>query len=136
MTQLSKGQFVQLAGIRNADATWVKVILPDGRQGWSYAGYLQSSIPISSLAVEGGQPIPVSGSTATVARAALVNVRLGPGVGYRVQTSVPSGATVELLGRNAASTWAKIRLTSGTVGWMNAYYLNSATPISSLSIVG
>ena len=136
ISRLTRGQMVQLAGFRNADATWVKVNLPDGRQGWSYAGYLQSSVPISSLAFEGGQPIPVSGSTATVARAALVNVRLGPGVGYRVQTSVPSGATVELLGRNAASTWAKIRLSSGTVGWMNAYYLNSATPISSLSIVG
>jgi uncharacterized protein YraI len=136
ISRLTRGQMAQLAGFRNADATWVKVNLPDGRQGWSYAGYLQSSVPIASLAVEGGQPTPVGGSTATVARAAYVNVRLGPGVGYRVQTSLPSGTTVELLGRNAASTWAKVRLTSGTVGWMNAYYLNSATPIGSLSIVG
>jgi uncharacterized protein YraI len=136
ISRLTRGQMVQLVGFRNANATWVKVNLPDGRQGWSYAGYLQSSVPISSLAVEGGQPAPVGGSTATVTRAAIVNVRLGPGVGYRVQTSLPSGAPVELLGRNAAGTWAKIRLTNGTVGWMNAYYLNSPTPISSLSIVG
>jgi uncharacterized protein YraI len=135
ISQLFRGQMLQLAGFRNADATWVKLILPDGRQGWSYAGYLQSTVPISGLAVEGGGPTPVGGSTATVARAAYVNVRLGPGVGYGVQASLSSGAAVELLGRNAASTWAKVRLTNGTIGWMNAYYLNSALPIGSLSIV-
>ncbi|HSG15960.1 MAG TPA: PA14 domain-containing protein [Anaerolineae bacterium] len=136
ITQLSRGQMVQLAGIRNADATWVKVILPDGRQGWCYAGFLQSNVPFSGFAVEGGQPSPVRSSTATVANANYVNVRTGPGVENSRITAVPRGTIVELLGRNAASSWARIQLSSGTVGWMNAYYLSSATTISSLSIVG
>ncbi len=132
---LTRGQIVQLAGFRNADATWVKVILPDGRQGWSYAGFLQGSVPFAGLAVEGVQPTPqASGSTATVARAYFVNVRSGPGVGYSIITSLRSGTTIQLLGRNASGTWAKIQLASGTVGWMNSYYLNSALPISSLAV--
>ena len=134
--QLSRGQVVQLAGFRNADASWVKVTLPDGRQGWSYAGFMQSSVPFAGLAVEGGQQPPTGGSRATVARAYNVNVRTGPGVGNSIITAVPSGTVVELLGRNAAASWAKIRTTSGTVGWMNAYYLSSATPISTLAIAG
>lgn len=138
ISQLYRGQMVQLAGIRSADATWVKLILPDGRQGWSYAGYLQSSVPISGFAVEGGGPPspPVSGSTATVSNAAYVNVRTGPGVAYSVFTALPRGSNVEMLGRNANSTWAKVRLVSGATGWMNAYYLSSATPISTLAIAG
>jgi len=135
ISRLSRGQIVQLAGIRNADATWVKVILPDGRQGWSYAGFLQSSVPFASFMVEGVQPAPIGSSMATVANAGYVNVRTGPGATNSIITAVPSGTNVELLGRNGASSWAKIRLTSGTVGWMNAYYLRSITPISSLSIV-
>jgi uncharacterized protein YraI len=135
ISQLFRGQTVQLAGIRNADATWVKVILPDGRQGWSYAAYLQGNVPFSSFAVEGGQPPPVGGSTATVGNAAFVNVRTGPGVAYSIITALSRGSVVELLGRNASSSWAKVRLANGTTGWMNAYYLTSATPISSLPVV-
>ena len=133
---LSRGQMVQLAGIRNADATWVKVILPDGRQGWVNAGYLQSNVPFSGFAVEGSQAPPASGSSATVANASYVNVRTGPGAENSKITAVTRGTVVELLGRNTSSSWAKIRLTSDTIGWMNAYYLSSATPISSLVIIG
>lgn len=136
ISQLSRGQVVPMAGFRNAETTWVKVILPDGRQGWSYAAFLQGSIPFTSLAVEGSpaSPPPASGSTASVTRAYHVNMRTGPGVGYSIITSVPTGTVVDLLGRNAASSWAKIRTPGGTIGWMNVYYLSSATLISSLPI--
>jgi uncharacterized protein YgiM (DUF1202 family) len=139
ISQLSRGQLVQLAGIRNADATWVKVILPDGRQGWSYAGYLQSSVPFSGFVVDSGQPAPGGGpatsNTATVT-AYYLNVRQGPGVGYGVITAVPRNTLLQLTGRNTAATWARVTLSSGTQGWVNASYLNSATPVSSLPIVG
>ncbi|MGD8855582.1 MAG: PA14 domain-containing protein [Chloroflexota bacterium] len=137
--RLIGGQIVQLAGTRNADATWVKVILPDGRQGWSYAGYLRGNVSFSTFAVEGAQPPaqpPISGLSATVSNAAYVNVRTGPGVGYGIITALSRGSVVELLGRNVSSSWAKIRLANGTTGWMNAYYLASATPITSLTIAG
>lgn len=139
MAVLARGELVRLAGIRNSDATWVKVILPDGWQGWSYAGFLQSSVPFSSFVVESGQPTPVvnlpTGNTATVT-AFNLNVRQGPGVSYPVITVSPRNTVVSLLGRNAAATWAKVSLPSGTQGWVNASYLNSNMPISTLPTLG
>jgi len=34
---------------RNDDNTWVRIRLPDGREGWVYAQYIQTSIAIASL---------------------------------------------------------------------------------------
>jgi hypothetical protein len=37
---------------RNADATWVYGIIPDGREGWMAATYLTTSFPVQNLAVQ------------------------------------------------------------------------------------
>lgn len=119
---------IQKAGFR--------VFLSDGRQHWRYAGYLRGSVAFPTFATEGTQPPSTGCSTATVSNAALVNVHSGPGVEYGLSTSLSGGSTVELLGRNTSSSWAKIRLASGVTGWMYTYYLVSATPISTLPITG
>lgn len=49
-TTISNGTTVTLLG-RDATATWVKVILRDGRQGWVNASYLNTSIPVINLPV-------------------------------------------------------------------------------------
>jgi len=49
-TTISNGATVTLLG-RNSSATWVKVILVDGRQGWVNASYLSTSIPVINLPV-------------------------------------------------------------------------------------
>lgn len=49
-TTISNGTTVTLLG-RDATATWVKVILRDGRQGWVNAAYLSTSIPVINLPV-------------------------------------------------------------------------------------
>ncbi|MCA9865418.1 MAG: SH3 domain-containing protein [Anaerolineales bacterium] len=49
-TTISNGATVTLLG-RNNDASWVKVILPDGRQGWVNASFLSTSVPIVNLPV-------------------------------------------------------------------------------------
>lgn len=137
ISRLTRGQMVQLAGFRNADATWAKIILPDGRQGWSFTGFLQSSIPFSSLAIEPGQSPPAGNPAATATVATFyLNVRQGPGVGYPVITTAQRNTVVGLLGRNASATWAKVSLPSGTQGWVNASYLSSTTPIATFPIVG
>jgi hypothetical protein len=38
---------------RNASATWVKVIIPDGRQGWMNVSYLATTYPVGTLPVAG-----------------------------------------------------------------------------------
>ncbi len=49
-TTISNGATVTLLG-RNNDASWVKVILPDGRQGWVNASFLSTSVPVGNLPV-------------------------------------------------------------------------------------
>ncbi len=50
ITSVPLGTVVTLLG-RNADATWVRVIIPDTRQGWVYAGLIASSTPIAGLPI-------------------------------------------------------------------------------------
>jgi uncharacterized protein YraI len=47
---------------------------------------------------------------------------------------IPRGATVTLLGRNTATTWAKIALANGAQGWVNASYLSTTYPLASLPV--
>ena len=49
-TTISNGATVTLLG-RNADGSWVKVILRDGRQGWVNASFLSTSVPVGNLPV-------------------------------------------------------------------------------------
>lgn len=51
VTVIARGTVVELVGFRNASATWVKVRLANGVQGWVNASYLQSSYPFSNLTV-------------------------------------------------------------------------------------
>jgi uncharacterized protein YraI len=48
---LAGGDVVELAGYRNASATWVKIQLANGTQGWVNASYLSSSFPFANLTV-------------------------------------------------------------------------------------
>jgi uncharacterized protein YgiM (DUF1202 family) len=43
---------------RNADATWVKVALATGTQGWVSVPYISTTYPIINLPIEGGTPPP------------------------------------------------------------------------------
>ncbi len=49
-TTVSNGAKVTLLG-RNAAATWVKIIIPDGRQGWVNASFVSATIPAGNLPV-------------------------------------------------------------------------------------
>ncbi|MBK8905765.1 MAG: SH3 domain-containing protein [Anaerolineaceae bacterium] len=142
ITQLTQGQTVSLAGYRSADNHWV-MINWGGSTAWvsGLPAYLSTNVPVSSLAVwqgtvpdTGGPTLPTS-ATGRVANCYYLNLRTGPGVNYYIIKSVPAGAVVTLLGRNTTSTWAKVRLTDGTVGWMNAGYLIKSLSINSLPVV-
>lgn len=80
-------------------------------------------------------PFPPDGQTATVARTRYLNLRSGPGIGFARITLLSRGAVVDLLGRNARATWIQVRLADGTTGWVNGFYLNSATPFTVLPVI-
>ena len=60
ITAISRGTRVYLLA-RDAYATWLKIQLTDGRQGWVHSGYISTTTPIWNLPVEGGTqpPTPV-----------------------------------------------------------------------------
>jgi uncharacterized protein YraI len=139
ITQLTRGQTVTLAGYRSADSNWV-MINWNGSTAWvsGHPAYLSLSVPGSSLPVwQGTVPGtggPTTGATATVANVYYLNIRTGPGTQFSIIKAMPAGSVVTLLGRNTGSTWAKVRLTDGTIGWMSASYLMPSVPMSSLPI--
>lgn len=124
-----QGQTVTLLA-RNNINSWVKVQLANGTQGWINASLLSTSVNISSLPIQFEQTLSASGLVNTAA----LNVRVGPGITYGVTAVIYQNQGVALLGRNADSSWIKVRLKDGTVGWINGAYIDTATTLNSLPI--
>ena len=137
VTKVARGDVLNLLGYRDSAGTWVMVSLSNGTQGWVHAGYVRTSVPVSSLTVWTGQS--GNGGTGTgqgngTVNTAYLNVRSGPGISYNVLTVIARGASVTLTHRNAAGTWVRVTLPSGTQGWVNASYLQTSVNISALPI--
>jgi uncharacterized protein YraI len=127
------GHVVQLLG-RNTFTTWLKVRLFNGQEGWVNAKYISTTYPTGNLPIMWDDAVIPGAPTAIVVTGNL-NIRTGPGAGYSAITSVPYGTTLTLVGRNADGTWVKVRMSNGTEGWVNASYLTTSVPVSSLPIV-
>lgn len=56
------------------------------------------------------------------------------GITYGVTAVVYQDQGVALLGRNADTSWLKVRLNDGTVGWVNVAYIDTAITLNSLPI--
>lgn len=146
ITQTVYGETFSLVGYRNAEATWVKVMTANGTIGWSYAGLMQTSLPVANLTVTNDpgsvSPVPTvqpttpmpTGATARV-QALYLNVRQGPGMNYDIITVVSRNQVLPLAGvRSIGSYWVKIVLPNGTQGWVGSGYVVTSVPISSLPV--
>lgn len=130
---LAKGDVVNLLA-RNQAATWVKVQIANGAQGWVYAPLLQTNHPIANLPLLSTEPVN-NGPTATVSNAVYaLNVRSGPGATYDPIAAILRGQRVNLIGRNAAGTWIKIQIADGRQGWSSAAYLVNTAGFSGLPV--
>jgi uncharacterized protein YgiM (DUF1202 family) len=128
---LSGGTTVGLLG-RNADASWIKVHLSNGIEGWIRENLLQTSAPVWTLAIVESPP-PVNGAVVNIGA---LNVRYGPSTGYGAFAVVYRGQVVNMVGRSAYGTWAQVRIPSGALGWVNSNYLLSEVPYLSLPVTG
>ncbi|VAW43525.1 hypothetical protein MNBD_CHLOROFLEXI01-1700 [hydrothermal vent metagenome] len=126
---VGQGQFVSLLA-RNSISSWAKVQLTNNSVGWINASLLNANVSLSSLPVETVQTLSASGLVTTAA----LNVRSGPGSGFGSTAVVYQDQGVALLGRNADSSWLKVRLNSGAVGWVSSAFIDTATTLSSLPI--
>jgi uncharacterized protein YgiM (DUF1202 family) len=70
LTKLEQNVTLSLLG-RNDDSTWVRIRLPDGREGWAYTQYIKASVAIASLPLASTLP-PTQGPGLPPATAPLV----------------------------------------------------------------
>jgi uncharacterized protein YraI len=128
VSQMEFGQLVTpLSG--NADGSWVQVQLTSGLTGWVNARYLQSSIPISSLPVT-----QQTGSQNAVVTSSFLNVRGGPGANFPIVARLSNGAALNLVGRNAESSWAQVTIPGGAQGWVSTRYIAPSVMIGNLPV--
>jgi len=141
---------------RNEDVSWFLGRTADGvYRGWvsglylSYApGFAGAHLPVSGEVVAGSQAAPPApAEQAAPAEAAApagslpahtnsnLNMRGGPGTGYRVVGTVPPGAALALEARNAEGTWALGQIVAtGARGWMSAALLVIEGSVGSLPV--
>jgi uncharacterized protein YraI len=135
---LPQGTRIHLDG-RDAAGVWVRGTVSGVGQGWVNSRFLHVDVPVSSLPiVTGSHPPPPSSDPFGTVNTGALNVRQGPSVSFAVVTVVFRSTSVLLSGRNAAGTWLQVRLPGegGVVGWVNASFINTSYPISSLPITG
>lgn len=146
---LTRGTALEAAG-RTADSRWLQVAAPDGASGWVVtAGMVvfgvellpvtsdwqgQAAAPASAVrSVTAAAGAPISGTVTTVAEA--LNVRTGPGTRYPIVATKASGATVEVVGRNAGSDWLQIAMPGADqIGWVTATYVRVAGDLTQLPV--
>lgn len=132
---LSNGWQVTLLG-RDSYGGWLKVRLASGQEGWVGSAYITSSVVFADLPVVSGTvplPAPAGGATGVVATYGL-NLRTGPGLGYPVILALSQGMTVPVTHRDSTSSWVRVTLPGGTVGWVSAPYLTLSTALISLPV--
>lgn len=107
----------------------------NGTKGWASSDYLRSgggsteptSTPVTPVATNppGGEPVgdtPVGSARVTTVGLSL-NMRSGPGTSFGTVRSLPSGATVEVMG-DAENGFLPVRY-QGSTGWASAAWLGS-----------
>ena len=139
-------EVVSLTG-RNGAITWLQVRRANGQQGWALASFVVASAAhISALPILDDvppspipptpTPLPPSGESFGIVTAYQLNVRSGPSVSYNLSGKLNREQVVNLVGRNATSTWLQIRLPDNFEGWVSARYIWSEMPIYTLPITG
>jgi uncharacterized protein YraI len=82
----------------------------------------------------GSQPPPVSGVTATVTNASVLNVRAGPGINYEILTRIQRGQSYPATARNVDASWIRLNI-GGGVGWVNAFYTSETGNVAGLPVL-
>lgn len=132
VTTVLKGTSLTLLG-RNEAASWVYVSTPTGALGWVASGSISSAVIFNTLPLAAYSAIDTFG-TATVTAPAL-NVRTGPGYSFSVLTTVQKDARLALMARDATSTWFKVRLPNGAIGWVGSGGVSIDIPLTVLPVM-
>lgn len=105
---------------------WVK-LRASGREGWSYGRYLRTVAGAPAPA-----PAPAPATTRVVTAGAL-NVRSGPGTGFRRLGQLSRGTPVRVTGSDGV--WRRIDYRGGAA-WVHSAYLGASAPPAPPAVSG
>lgn len=124
---------------RSSGGTWFLAKAQNGPTGWVKRYYVHTDFPYTSLPVAGEHPMPTPQPPKNpdthpvgIVKAGYLNLRSGAGVNYNSIAVIRSGTNVALLGRNNSGSWIKIKVPTGSVGWVNAGYIQTSYSIQNL----
>ncbi len=80
------------------------------------------------------QPPTLLGEPTAVIDTGVLNVRAGPSPGFPILAQVEKGTIVTMLTRDSKSSWVKVRLAEGIVGWISTYYIIPDVRLDSLPV--
>ncbi len=90
-------------------------------------GSAPTAVPEPTVVVED------NGNSATV-NADSLNLRVGPGLNYRVRGILQAGQRVEVIGRSTSGDWIEVHLSDGRGGWVYRSYLDSTLDLAGLPV--
>ncbi len=105
VTQLSRNTSLAVLQEQNS---WLRVLLPEGGQGW-LAGWFTQSVDSKSY-------VSVTAS--------LLNLRSGPGTGFSIAGQLPRGEVLTVLAQEGI--WLKVARLNGAIGWVSGTYTTPA----------
>lgn len=103
----------------NSDRLWSRVETSDGKVGWVYSLYIQD-----------GNAEPSDGTILVN----LLNLRVGPGSGYRIVEVLELGDEVSVLGRSLHSDWLEVETESGKGGWVFSPFVAVSSDLTDLPV--
>ena len=155
VAKLARGTALTLLGRDDvpANGLWLYARTGEGVEGWALSDYLDvrpdldlETLPIrpaqAATATEAQSPAAESpaggfpeGTGIPAQTSAAVNLRVGPGTGYRVITTLSAGLAVLARGRDAAAQWVFVTV-NGQDGWVYVTYLRLLSgDVSALPVV-
>jgi uncharacterized protein YgiM (DUF1202 family) len=130
---LYQGSTLDIIG-RSNDSAWLQIIYGYGdRIGWARSTYVTitsgslQNAPIVSNYTQPHTPTPIATAQGIVNTGAL-NIRTVPHWwGNTPITFIYRNTPMTLIGRNADSSWYKVQLGNGVIGWARSRYVNVNT---------
>ena len=117
---------------RNSAGDWLHVRTYEGVIGW-LPGYIlevnvPGDMPIYDTAPNG--PIRPFGSIQTYVKTKeeYNNLRVGPGEGFDIVTTVPLWTDLALYGRSPDDEWLLVETLDGVRGWVSVWLISTSTP--------
>lgn len=155
VARLPRGTVLSLLGRDDipANGLWLYARTANGVEGWVLSDYLEvrADLNLETLPVRQPEEIPAAETSAPLAEApaggfpagtgipaqttAGVNLRVGPGTGYRVITTLSAGMAALARGRDGAAEWVFVTV-NGQDGWVFASYLRLlSSDVTALPVV-